>query len=128
MRSKSNIAYHPTALNAREEEEPSGRITRETGPIPMRSANPVDERLHEEFETLRRWIDLAASVLERDPILRQRHAGELKSLNQVSSTIGQLNRVIIASDKKDAIDRIEIHELKARLQRRSIEPLFESKH
>ena len=130
MRKISNLHYHPTALPAEQAEPLDGRPTviRTAAPLPSRSLSVIDERLSEEIETMKRWIDLTAASLGADPILRARHAGELQTLQMVSRTAAQLAAIIAAADKGDAIDRIPLPELRARMQRRPITAMFDSKH
>ncbi|MGZ8337617.1 MAG: hypothetical protein ACXWU1_13235 [Allosphingosinicella sp.] len=133
MTRPANLSYLPNALPAGDAEtgaaEPlTSRVARPAQPIPARSGSLVDERLVEEIETLRRYLETANYLLGQDATLRYRYATELTNLRHVEKTLGQIAGVVAAADKDGAIDRLANAELKARLQRKPIAPLFESKH
>jgi hypothetical protein len=130
MSRPSNLSYLPNALPADEEEaKPLRRsVVRRASPLPARSASLVDERLHEEIETLRRYLETAGYLLGQDAAVRYRFATELTNLKHVEKMLGQIGEIVAAADKDGAIDRLASAELKARMQRKPIAPLFESKH
>jgi hypothetical protein len=133
MSRASNISYLPSAAAAAEivssSDQPKRRLVfREGAKLPARSEEIVDERLGEELETFHRWIANIAGSLAVDPIIRNRYAFELKNLERVSSEIGQVGSIVAAADKAQAIERLTAPELKARLQRKAIAPMFEAKH
>lgn len=130
MRRVSNILFHPAVFSEPQDlpAEPPSPIARAAEPLPPRSESVIDERIHEEMEMLRRWIDLSVRGLADDPILRQRHSEKLQYLGDVSRTLGQLSRLIAAADREEAVARLDHPELKARLQRRPIGLPFESRH
>ncbi len=136
MSRRSNIAYHPTLLAAREEADDSARpsgareieLRRDVSPCLERTADQIDERIQEELETLRRWIDIAVKAIAQDPILRHRHAAEIGHLGRVEQTLHRLGRVIVAADKEAAVKALDMTELKARLLRKSITAPFEARH
>ena len=133
MTRASNIAYHPAALDS-ETGEPKpiepirSRIARPTEAPLATTGHVADERLREEIETLRRYVETAAYLLGQDAAIRYRHATEFDNLRHVEKMLGQISPLIDAADRDAAIERIGDGELKARLKRKPLTPWFESKH
>lgn len=105
------------------------RREREAGPRPLfkappprlpRSANPLDERLSEELEFLRRRIGALGGALASDPILVARHAAALQDVDLIAQTLGHLAAIVAAADKSAAADRVSLAELRARLKRKPL--------
>ena len=98
----------------------SARSTRSKPPRLPRSANPLDERLSEELEFLRRRIGALGGALASDPILIARHAAALQDVDLIAQTLGHLAAIVAAADKSAAADRVSLAELRARLKRKPL--------
>jgi hypothetical protein len=92
-------------------------------PSPGRSDSVLDQRIGEELELVVRQLELLGDVLVSDPILLQRHAQQLQSVDLIQQVLGHLARVVAARDKTMAVDRITLVELKARLKRMALRPI-----
>jgi hypothetical protein len=94
-------------------------------PSPGHTHDLLDQRIAEELDLVVRKLEQLGSVLVGDPILLHRHAQQLQSIDLMQQILGHLGRVVGAGDRKMAVDRITLVELKARLRRtalRSIAP------
>jgi hypothetical protein len=80
----------------------------------------IDRRVAEELEFLRRMVDLMGEKLATDPILLSRHADVLQNFDRVEQMLGHLASVVGASDKDEAVARIGMQDLRARLNRQPI--------
>jgi hypothetical protein len=92
-------------------------------PSPGRSDSVLDQRIGEELELVVRQLELLGDVLVSDPILLQRHAQQLQSVDLIQQVLGHLARVVAARDKTMAVDRVTLVELKARLKRMALRPI-----
>jgi hypothetical protein len=107
-------------------EEPSTKerkpLRRDPPPQPG-SPPPTDDmlrlRLGEELDYARRRLDAMGDQISTDPILIQRHAVALQSLDIVGQIIGHIANVIRSSDPGWTVESIGMGDLKARLTRRS---------
>lgn len=77
----------------------------------------LELRVQEEMELMRRMLDAVGDQLANDPILLTRYQATLQSIDIISQTLGHLARVIGSEDKSEAINRIGMDNLKARLAR-----------
>lgn len=90
-------------------------------PEPLRpSSDPLDHHLAEEIEYLRRRLDQIGETLVGEPILLNRHAATLQSIDLINQTLGHMARVIEAEDKDAAVARVTLRELRGRLTRRTL--------
>lgn len=135
MSRPSNLSYHPTALAAQhDDDEPTpiaplrSRIARPSRPPLVPSDNPVDKRLCEEIETLRRYVETSAYLLGQDAGIAYRYRTEIDNLRHVERMLGQIAPLVAAADRIEAADRVADPELKGRLQRKPLVPWCESKH
>ena len=140
MRRLSNLDYEPEFRTPETSEPPSpdpasnleplvpARPSAAAVPAPARSGCLTEEWIRQEVETLGRYLETAAYLLARDPQLRARFATELGNIRHVERMLVQLAPVLNAADKAEAVERIGDAALKARLKRKPIVPLFESKH
>jgi len=97
---------------------------------PERSAlsdEPLDHRLAEELDCIQRHLEQLGAVLAGNPLLVHRHATQLQSIDLVNQVLGHLSRIVSAKDKELAVEQVSLRELRCRLQRRPLTPLFESK-
>jgi hypothetical protein len=96
------------------------RLFRPAPPRPEPSTDPIEHRMVEEIECIRRHLDLLGSTLANDLVLVRRYATQLQSIDMVNQLLGQLGIVIGAEDKAMAVEQVANHELKARLKRRPL--------
>jgi hypothetical protein len=90
-------------------------------PAPLAATESLtDRRVAEELEFLRRMVDLMGEKLSTDPILLSRHADVLQNFDRVEQMLGHLASVVAASDKDEAVSRIGMQDLRARLKRQPI--------
>ena len=89
-------------------------------PSPGKSDDLLDQRLAEELDLVIRQLEQLGDVLIADPILLQRHAQQLQSLDLIQQVLGHLGRVIGARDRAMAVDRVTLVALKARLKRTAL--------
>ncbi|WP_129794135.1 hypothetical protein [Sphingosinicella sp. CPCC 101087] len=132
MNPASNLSCVPVATETPGDEEtnlePLVRPSRVALPTPARSECLTEEWLRQEVETLGRYLDTAAFLLAREPVVRSRFETELGNIRHVERMLVQIAPLINAADKAEAVERITDPALKARLKRKPIVPLFESKH
>lgn len=84
------------------------------------SSDPLDQRLAEEMEYIRRRLDAIGDLLVKEPILLNRHTATLQSIDHINQTLGHMAKVVGSADKGNAIDRVTLQDLRARLMRRSL--------
>lgn len=77
----------------------------------------VETRLAEEIEYARRMLEAVGDRLIADPILLNRHECTLQSFDIIGQLLGHLAKVTGSKDKLEAINRIGMQELRARLCR-----------
>ena len=99
-------------------------IRREPPPRP-RALVPTDDRLRlriaEELDSARRMLNVTGDDLAGNPAVIARHATALQSFDIVGQMLGHLAAVIRSSDPEEAVERVGMTELKARLSRRSLD-------
>ena len=87
-------------------------------PKPLEPSEDIVElRLAEEIDYARRLLDAVSDRLIADPIILARHQTTLQSFDIVGQLLGHLAKVTGSKDKHEAINRIGMQELKARLTR-----------
>lgn len=113
-------------LVARVREEGQARPTvfRPAPPPPAPSEDPLDHRIVEELECIRRHLEQLGGTLVADPVMLHRHSTQLQSIDQINQILGHLARVIAAEDKSLAAGQVSLEALRARLQRRPLSSLF----
>lgn len=109
--------------SAKPEAPPRPSIFKPAPPRPAPSSNPLDHRIAEELDTIVRKLELLGGTLAANPILLQRHAAELQSIDLIKQIVGHLARVVESGDETWAVERITLQDLRARLQRRALRPL-----
>jgi hypothetical protein len=87
---------------------------------PAPSGDVLDHRVAEELEAIARRLELLGGALASDPILIQRHAAQLQSIDLIKQTLCHLSQVVATDEKEKAVDLITLSGLKARLQRRPL--------
>lgn len=86
---------------------------------PESSTDPIDHRIAEELDTIRRRLDQIGDALIADPILLHRHATSLQGLDLTNQVLAHLAEVIKAEDKAKGADAVKMDDLRARLKRRT---------
>jgi uncharacterized coiled-coil protein SlyX len=94
---------------------------------PGPSDDPLDQRMAEELECVRRHVEQLGAVLANNPMLVSRHSTQLQSIDLVSQVLGHLSRIVAAKNKELAVEQVSMRELRSRLQRKPLAPLFQSK-
>jgi hypothetical protein len=106
-------------------ETPARRsIRRDPPPIPpalIQTDDPLLLRLAEELEYARRMLEAMGETLSADGLLVARHLTALQSVDIVAQMIGHIADVVRSSDPAGAVERIGMHNLKARLTRTKID-------
>ena len=99
-------------------------IRREAPPLPLAlipTDDPLQLRLAEELEYVRRMLDQMGDTLSADPMVVGRHMTSLQTVDIVGQILGHVANVTRSSDPSGAVDRIGMCELKARLTRSKID-------
>lgn len=91
---------------------------------PTPSDDPLDHRIAEELEFIRRHLDQLGATLVADPVMLHRHSIQLQSIDQINQILGHLARVIAAEDKRVAAEQVSLEALRTRLRRRPLSSLF----
>jgi hypothetical protein len=94
-------------------------------PGPGRSGSVLDQRVAEELDYVIRHLEQLGDILAADPVLLNRHATQLQSIDLMQQILGHLGRVVVADDKGMAVERITLTELKARLKRKALRGIGE---
>lgn len=95
-------------------------IFRPAPPRPAPSTDPIEHRMAEEIECIRRHLDLLGDTLANDVVLVRRYATQLQSIDLINQQLGHLAAVVSAEDKAQAVERVSLEDLKARLKRRPL--------
>ena len=99
-------------------------IRRDAPPLPpalIPTDDPLQLRLAEELEYVRRMLDQMGDALSADPMVVGRHMTSLQTVDIVGQILGHVANVTRSSDPNGAVDRIGMCELKARLTRSKID-------
>jgi hypothetical protein len=99
---------------------PRASIFKPAPPRPAPTANPIELRMVEEIECIRRHLDLLGSTLANDVLLVRRYATQLQSIDLINQQLGHLAAVVGTEDKAQAVERISLEDLRARLKRRPL--------
>lgn len=95
-------------------------------PAPRRSPPstvPLDHRISEELECIRRHLEQLGGVLAANPLLVQRHATQLQSIDLINQVLGHISGIIASEDRELAVEQVTLRELRSRLQRKPLSPL-----
>ena len=105
-------------------EEARKRLFKPAPTPPQRPLEPtadiISMRIAEELSYVRRILDRLGEDLVSNPVVVHRHAQALQSFDLVNQLLGHLARVIETENREEAIERIGMQELRARLKRRPI--------
>ena len=89
-----------------------------TPPPPLEpTEDMIEGRLAQEMEYAQRLLELVGDRFIADPLILQRHETTMQSFDIIGQLLGHLAKVIGSKDKMEAIDRIGMQELRARLKR-----------
>lgn len=93
-------------------------LRRDPPRLPLKpSANLLDRRLEEELDYVRRLVDAAADRLADDPVILHRHATTMQSFDLIAQLLGALATVAGCEDREEAVQRVAMTDLRARLTR-----------
>lgn len=98
-------------------------IRRDPPPLPAALVPTEDRlklRLSEELDFARRMLDQLGESLAADPVVVARHLTGLQTVDIVGQILGHVASVVRAADRRAAVERIGMAELKNRLKRQSI--------
>ena len=116
--SQSRIDAIVAAARAQDPVPDKRPLFREVSCAPLvPSSQLIDRRLEEELAFVRRSLDAMGERLADDPILLTRYQTLLQSFDLLGQTLGHLATVVGAADRAEAVERIGMVELRARLQR-----------
>lgn len=128
------MTYSPSD-HQRRIDEIQAAIRAETAPSPTRnlfkpapkrsppSTDPLDHHLAEELECIRRHLEQLGGVLAGNPLLVQRHATQLQSIDLINQVLGHISGIIASEDRALAVEQVTLRELRSRLQRKPLPPL-----
>ena len=77
-------------------------------------------RLSEELDYARRMLDQLGETLSADPVVIARHLTGLQTIDIIGQILGHIASVVRSSDRRAAVERIGMTDLKSRLKRQSI--------
>jgi hypothetical protein len=99
-------------------EAPKRNLYRSPELLPLRpSTDLLDQRMQEEIASTRRMVEALGDELSNDPILLMRYQQSLQSIDLMAQILGHLACVIGSADRMEAVERIGMANLKARLTR-----------
>ena len=131
---RAGVTYSPSD-HQRRIDEIQAAIRAETAPAPTRnlfkpapkrsppSTDPLDHHLAEELECIRRHLEQLGGVLAGNPLLVQRHATQLQSIDLINQVLGHISGIIASEDRELAVEQVTLRELRSRLQRKPLPPL-----
>ena len=131
---RTGVTYSPSD-HQRRIDEIQAAIRAETAPSPTRnlfkpapkrsppSTDPLDHHLAEELECIRRPLEQLGGVLAGNPLLVQRHATQLQSIDLINQVLGHISGIIASEDRELAVEQVTLRELRSRLQRKPLPPL-----
>ena len=131
---RAGVTYSPSD-HQRRIDEIQAAIRAETAPAPTRnlfkpapkrsppSTDPLDHHLSEELECIRRHLEQLGGVLAGNPLLVQRHATQLQSIDLINQVLGHISGIIASEDRALAVEQVTLRELRSRLQRKPLPPL-----
>lgn len=80
----------------------------------------IDARVSEELEYVRRLLDMMGDQFASDPMILQRHGRVMQGFDLAGQILGHIAKLLLAEDRRSAVERIGMHELRARLKRPSL--------
>ena len=131
---RAGVTYSPSD-HQRRIDEIQAAIRAETAPAPTRnlfkpapkrsppSTDPLDHHLAEELECIRRHLEQLGGVLAGNPLLVQRHATQLQSIDLINQVLGHISGIIASEDRELAVEQVTLRELRSRLKRKPLPPL-----
>jgi len=76
----------------------------------------LDTKLAEELAHVKRLLEAAGDELIAEPLFVQRHAQTLQGIDLAGQILANVASIIVAEDREEAIDRIGMEDLRARLR------------
>jgi hypothetical protein len=109
-------AIQAAARSARDSKLP---VLREVERIkPLEPTNDIIEsRLSQEIEYAQRLLEAVGDCFVSDPDILERHETTMQSFDIIGQLLGHISKVMGAKDKREAINRIGMQELRSRLKR-----------
>jgi len=95
-------------------------IHRPPPPRPDPSPHPLDHRIAEELQYIRRHLDRLGGTLADDPILLVRHSDQLQMIDRINQQLGHLANIVAAKQKDMAVEQVTLQDLRGRLARKSL--------
>jgi hypothetical protein len=80
----------------------------------------LDARLADELAYVQRLLENVGDELITEPLFVQRHAQTLQGIDLASQILAHIASIITARDRSDAIERIGMEDLRARLKRKAL--------
>jgi hypothetical protein len=77
----------------------------------------IEFRLAEELEYAQQLLEVVGDRFVSDPLILQNHMTTMQSFDIIGQLLGHLAKVVGSKDKKEAIERIGMHELRVRMKR-----------
>jgi hypothetical protein len=77
----------------------------------------IESRLSQEIEYAQRLLEAVGDCFVSDPDILERHETTMQSFDIIGQLLGHLAKVVGSKDKKEAINRIGMQELRSRLKR-----------
>ncbi len=108
------------AIMAAAREAGGGNVFLDAERAPLEPTDDLIEfRLAEELAYAQDLLEMVGDRFVSDPLILQRHQTTMQSFDIIGQLLGHLAKVVGSKDKKEAIDRIGMHELRVRLKRPS---------
>jgi hypothetical protein len=76
----------------------------------------LDTKLAEELAHVKRLLEAVGDELIAEPLFVQRHAQTLQGIDLAGQILANVASIIVAEDREEAIDRIGMEDLRARLR------------
>ena len=80
----------------------------------------LDSRLADELAYVQRLLETVGDELIAEPLFVQRHAQTLQGIDLASQILAHVAAIIVAANRDDAIERIGMEDLRARLKRKAV--------
>jgi hypothetical protein len=80
----------------------------------------LDSRLADELAYVQRLLETVGDELIAEPLFVQRHAQTLQGIDLASQILTHVAAIIVAQNREEAIERIGMEDLRARLKRKAV--------
>lgn len=109
-------AIQAAARQARDSKLPMLREVERIKPLEPTN-DIIESRLSQEIEYAQRLLEAVGDCFVSDPDILERHETTMQSFDIIGQLLGHISKVIGAKDKREAINRIGMQELRSRLKR-----------